>query len=105
MQRSSAETPDLARHLELQVRAQERQLVWVRLAVVVLAIGFLIIFGAPIDNRFALMGVVAGVAVYSLLIGLLLERVPVRPVAILGVTLDAVAVTAVVWLPANGPRP
>ena len=103
MQPSSAETPDLARHLELQVRTQERQLVTVRLAVVALAIGFLITFGEPIDNRFALMGVVAGVAVYSLTIGFLLTRVAVRPVAVAGVILDALAVSAIVWLATNVP--
>ncbi|MEP7082180.1 MAG: ATP-binding protein [Chloroflexota bacterium] len=103
MQASSAGTPDLARHLDRQVRTQERQLVTVRLAVVALAIGFLITFGEPIDNRFALMGVVAGVAAYSLLIAALVTRVAVRPVAVLGVVLDAMAVTAVVWLATNEP--
>jgi signal transduction histidine kinase len=103
MQASSAGTPELAGHLDLQVRAQERQLVAVRLAVVALALGFLITFGEPIDNRFVLMGVVGWIAAYSLLIGLLLRRFPVRPVAVLGVTLDALAATAVVWLATNVP--
>jgi len=99
----SSDPPDIARHLDDQVRAQERQLVIVRLAVVALATGFLIVFGDPIDNRFALMGVVAGVAGYSLLIGVLLTRLATRPVAVMGVTLDALAVTAVVWLATNVP--
>ncbi len=103
MQASSAGTPELAGHLDLQVRAQERQLVAVRLAVVALGLGFLVTFGEPIDNRLALMGVVAGIAAYSLLIGLLLTRFPVRPVALLGVSLDAIAVTGIAWLATNVP--
>ena len=104
MQASSAGTPDLADHLDRQVRTQERELVVVRLAVVALAMGFLITVGEPADNRVALMGVLAGIAAYSLLIGLLLlTRLPSRPVAVLGVTLDAVAVTAIVSLATNVP--
>ncbi|MGZ8512648.1 MAG: ATP-binding protein [Candidatus Limnocylindria bacterium] len=103
MQASSAGTPELAGHLDLQVRAQERQLVAVRLAVVALALGFLITFGEAVENRFALMGVVAWIAAYSFLIGRLAIRFPIRPVAVLGVTLDALAVTAIVWLATDVP--
>jgi len=99
----SSDPPDIARHLDDQVRAQERQLVVVRLAVVALATGFLIVFGEPIGNRVALVGVVGGVAAYSGLIAVLLTRVATRPVAVLGVTLDALAVTAVVWLATDVP--
>ena len=103
MQATSAGTPELAGHLDLQVRAQERQLAAVRLAVVALALGFLITFGESIDNRLTLIGVVLAIAAYSLAIGLLLRRFPVRPVAVLGVTLDALAATAVVALATNVP--
>ena len=103
MQSSSAGTPELAGQLDPQVRAQERQLVAVRLAVVALGLGFLITFGESVENRFALMGVVGWIAAYSLLLGMLLRRLPVRPVAVLGVTLDALAATALVWLATNAP--
>jgi len=100
MQPSRA-TPDLARHLDDEMRTQERQLVGVRLAVVVLGIGFLALFGEPIQGRFALIGVLVGVAAYSLLIPVLLTRLPVGPVAALGVVADMATVTGVVWLASN----
>lgn len=103
MQPSSARTPDLARHLDDQMGTQERQLVAVRLAVVVLGVGFLAVFGEPMNNRLALIGVVGAVAAYSGLIPVLLRRLPARPVAVLGVVLDMLAVSAVVWLTSNVP--
>lgn len=51
--------PDLTRHFDDQMRAQERQFVVVRLAVVVLGVAFLAILGEPIQNRFALIGLLA----------------------------------------------
>lgn len=100
---ASASQPELARQLDDEMRAQERQLVVVRLAVVVLALVFLLAFGEPIANRVALLALVAGVAAYSALIHLLLGLLPVRPLAVFGVLLDALAVTALVWLASNVP--
>ena len=99
----SAPTPDLARQLDDEMRAQERQLVIVRLAVVALAVAFLVVFGEPIVGRVSLIVVLGGVAAYSLLIPLLLRRLPARPVAAFGVALDVLAVSAVVWLATNVP--
>ncbi len=98
-----ASPPELAAQLDDEMRAQERQLVVVRLAVVALAIGFLLFFGDPIANRVALLGLLVGVVAYSVLIGIAVGTVRVRPVAVVGVVLDAAAVTAVVWLASNVP--
>lgn len=103
MQATAAPTPALARELDDQMRTQERQLVVVRLSVVALGVAFLLVFGEPIAGRFALIGVLAGVAAYSLLIPLLMRRLPALPVAVAGVVLDMLAVSAVVWLATNVP--
>lgn len=76
MHASSAGTPDLARHLDLQVRTQERQLVTVRLAVVALAVRFLITLGEPIANRFAPMAVLAGVGMWLPRIATPVQQIP-----------------------------
>jgi signal transduction histidine kinase len=103
MQPTSAATPDLARHLDDPMRTQERQLVVVRLAVVVLGLAFLVLFGAPINGRLPVIAVLAGVAAYSLLIPIALRSLPAPPVAAFGVVLDVLAVSAVVWLATNVP--
>jgi signal transduction histidine kinase len=99
----SAATSGLDRPPDDQMRAQERQLMWVRLAVVALGIGFLIGFGEPITGRFEVMALLGGVALYGLAIAWAAKRVPIVPLAVLGVALDVAAVTGVVWLASNVP--
>jgi len=85
------------------MRVQERQLVLVRLVVVIVGVAFLAVFGDPIHNRVALIGLLTAVATYAGLIPLLLRRLPVRAVASLGIVLDTLTVSAVVWLASNVP--
>ena len=84
---------ELRRHLENQMRAQERQLVWVRLGMVLVAAVFLLILEPDLASRpilFVLLGVVA---LSTLAIPWLLTRFPAREVGIVSTA------------PATAPRP
>ena len=96
-------TLELATPLHDEVRAQERQLALVRLTVVALAAAFILVFGERLENRIPLIWLLAVVAAYSALIAVLLEQLPARAVAVGGVVLDALAVSAVAWLATNVP--
>ncbi len=88
---------ELKSHLENQMRAQERQLVWVRLGMVLVAALFLLIFEPSLASRpilFALLGVVA---LSILAIPWLLTRFPAREVGIVSTALDMAAVTVAVY--------
>ena len=88
---------ELRRHLENQMRAQERQLVWVRLGMVLVAAVFLLILEPDLASRpilFVLLGVVA---LSTLAIPWLLTRFPAREVGIVSTALDMAAVTVAVY--------
>ena len=89
---------ELERHLENQMRAQERQLVWVRLGMVLVAALFLLIFESELPARPVLFGLLAVVAVSILVIPWLLTRFPAREVGIVSTALDMAAVTVAVYL-------
>ena len=94
---SSDGRDELRRHLENQMRAQERQLVWVRLGMVLVAAVFLLIFEPDLASRpilFVLLGVVA---LSTLAIPWLLTRFPAREVGIVSTALDMAAVTVAVY--------
>jgi signal transduction histidine kinase len=89
---------ELERHLEDQMRAQERQLVWVRLGMVLVAALLLVVFAqrtAPLPVLLILLGVVA---VSTLAIPLLLLKFPAREVGIVSTALDMAAVTVAVYV-------
>ena len=92
---------ELERHLEDQMRAQERQLVWVRLGLVLLAAVFLVAIAPRVEARpilFALLGVIA---VTSAIIPWLLTRFPAREVGIVSTALEMAAVTVAVYVAAD----
>ncbi|MDQ4034679.1 MAG: ATP-binding protein [Chloroflexota bacterium] len=100
-----ASTPDgrreLERHLEDQMRAQERQLVWVRLGLVLVAAAFLAVFEPNLDARPVLLALIGIVAVSTLAIPFLLARFPAREVGIVSTALDMAAVTVAVYVAAD----
>jgi signal transduction histidine kinase len=89
---------ELQRHLEGQMRAQERQLVWVRLGMVAVAAAFVLAFGANVPGLPVLLGVLAVVAVLGLLTPLLLRRFPAREVGIVSTAVDMAAVTVAIYV-------
>jgi signal transduction histidine kinase len=96
---SIADRPhELERHLESQMRAQERQLVWVRLGMVAVAAVFLVLFGAQVPALPILLGILGVVAAFSLVTPLLLRRFPPREVGIVSTAVDMAAVTVAVYV-------
>jgi signal transduction histidine kinase len=89
---------ELARHLENQMRAQERQLVWVRLGLALVAGLLLLIFAQGSPELPVLLGLLGVVAASSLAIPLLLLRFPAREVGIVSTALDMAAVTVAVYV-------
>jgi len=96
------ESPDgpreLERHLEQQMRVQERQLAWARLGMAVLA-GILLVALAPnLRGLGVLLGVLAGIALLSLVTPFLLRRFPAREVGIVSTVAEMAAVTVAVYV-------
>ncbi len=89
---------ELERHLENQMRAQERQLVWVRLGVVLVAALFLLLLEPDVASRPVLFVLVTVVAISILAIPWLLTRFPAREVGIVSTALDMAAVTVAVYV-------
>jgi len=89
---------ELTPTLEGQMRAQERQLVGVRLAMTVLAAIGLVIFRDRLPGVPLLLGVVGVVVAYSVSVPLLLRRFPAREVGIVTTALDMAAVTVAVYV-------
>ena len=89
---------ELKIHLENQMRAQERQLVWVRLGMVLVAAIFLLIFEPALASRPVLFVLLGVVAVSTLAIPWLLTRFPAREVGIVSTALDMAAVTVAVYV-------
>jgi signal transduction histidine kinase len=96
--REGQDLPDLDRHIERQLQAQERQLVAMRFAVALPIAAFLIAFRDRVPGFALLLGLVAAVVVYNLAIGLLVSRFPAREVGIVATALDMVAVTIAIYL-------
>jgi signal transduction histidine kinase len=98
MESGSDTSHELERQLERRMRAQERQLAWVRLGIVALAAAYLVI-AVPtttgIEILLALLGVVAA---WSLLVFWLLRRFPAREVGILSTVVEMAAVTIAVYV-------
>src|SRR5918999_931341 len=98
MREGSDRSVELERQLERRMRAQERQLAWVRLGMVALAAAVLVIVVPTvpgIEVLFAVLGVVAG---WSLLVFWLLRRFPSREVGILSTVVEMAAVTIAVYV-------
>jgi signal transduction histidine kinase len=89
---------ELERHLEDQMRAQERQLVWVRLGMVLVAALLLVVFAQRTAALPVLLILLAVVAVSTLAIPLLLMKFPAREVGIVSTALDMAAVTVAVYV-------
>lgn len=89
---------ELERHLEDQMRALERQLVWVRLAVVLVASLYLLLLEPDLDSRPVLFVLAAVVTISTLAIPWLLTRFPAREVGIVSTALDMAAVTVAVYV-------
>jgi len=83
------------------MRAQERQLAWVRLGLAALAAAFLLLVGPELAGIPILLGVVAVVAAWSLLVPWLLARFPAREVGIISTVVDMAAVTVAVYVAAD----
>jgi signal transduction histidine kinase len=89
---------ELERHLENQMRAQERQLVWVRLGLVLVAAALLLIFEPGLESRPVLFVLIGVVAISTLAIPWLLKKFPAREVGIVSTALDMAAVTVAVYV-------
>ena len=89
---------ELERHLEDQMRAQERQLVWVRLGMVLVAALLLLAFADRIRSLPVLLVLLGVVGLSTLAIPLLLRRFPAREVGIVSTALDMAAVTVAVYV-------
>src|SRR5918996_355568 len=84
--------------LEDQMRAQEQQLVGVRLALPALSAAAILVFREEIDGTSLLLALIGVVVVYSLSVPLLLRRFPAREVGIVTTALDMAAVTVAVYV-------
>ena len=89
---------ELERHLEDQMRTQERQLIWVRLGMVLVAAVLLLLFVPDPELRPALLGLIGLVGLSTLAIPWLLGRFPAREVGIVTTALDMAAVTVAVYV-------
>jgi signal transduction histidine kinase len=89
---------ELERHLERQMRAQERQLAFVRLGMAVLAGAFVVVVVAGSPGREVLIGVAGALAVWSLIVPWLLRHFPAREVGIVSTVLEMAAVTVAVYV-------
>jgi signal transduction histidine kinase len=92
---------ELERHFERQMRAQERQLAWVRLGMAALAAAFLLVIAADLPGMRVLLVVVALVALWALAVPWLLGRFPAREVGIISTVVDMAAVTVAVYIAAD----
>ena len=90
-------THRLERHLEEQMRSQERQLVWLRLGLVAVAAAWLLLLAPRLTGWPILVAVLLAVALYSLAVPLLLRRFPAREVGIVSTAVEMIAVTVAVY--------
>src|SRR5687767_4401306 len=98
MESWSESSHELERQLERRMRAQERQLAWVRLGMVALAAAFLLLVVPTLAGIEILLGLLGVVAAWSLLVFWLLRRFPAREVGILSTVVEMAAVTIAVYV-------
>ena len=91
------------RHVERQMRSQERQIVVARFVVVALSVVIALLLRERSSALIFDLGVLGAVAVYNLVILLLVGRFPAREVGVLATGLDMIAVTLVVWADQSSP--
>ncbi len=101
MQPEAPRLPDLDRHLDRQLRVQERQLIWVRLAVVVIAAAVVLVFRDQLPGLPVLLTVLALVVLYDGALWLAISRFPAREVGIVATAFDLTAVTVAVYAAAS----
>ena len=89
---------ELERHLEQQMRAQERQLAWARLGLVALAAIGLFALARDMPGFGIVLAVLAVLALQSLATPFLLSHFPPREVGIVSTVLEMVAVTVAVYV-------
>jgi len=89
---------ELERDLEQRMRAQERQLAWVRLGMVALAAAFLVVVVPHLPGIEILLGLLGVVAAWSGLVFWLLRRFPAREVGIISTVVEMAAVTIAVYV-------
>ena len=89
---------ELERDLEQRMRAQERQLAWVRLGMVALAAAFLVAVVPQLPGIEILLGLLGVVAAWSGLVFWLLRRFPAREVGIISTVVEMAAVTIAVYV-------
>jgi signal transduction histidine kinase len=92
---------ELERHLEHQMRAQERQLAWARLGMVALGAVALLALAPELPGMGVLLAILGILAVLSLAVPLLLRRFPAREVGIVSTGLEMAAVTVAVYVAAG----
>ncbi|HEX5039672.1 MAG TPA: ATP-binding protein [Candidatus Limnocylindria bacterium] len=89
---------ELELNLERQMRAQERQLAWVRLGMAALAAAFLGLARPEIAAREVLIGISVALIAWSLLVLWLLGRFPAREVGIVSTGIEMAAVTLAIYV-------
>jgi signal transduction histidine kinase len=95
---ASDRSQELERQLERRMRAQERQLAWVRLGIVAVAAVFLLVVVPTLPGIEILLALLGVVAAWSLLVFWLLRRFPAREVGILSTVVEMAAVTIAVYV-------
>src|SRR6187431_3343540 len=98
MESPSDRPHELERQLERRMRAQERQLAWVRLGMVALAAAVLLIVAPTMPGIEILLAVLGVVAAWSVLVFWLLRRFPAREVGIISTVVEMAAVTIAVYV-------
>ena len=89
---------ELERHIEQQMRAQERQLAWARAGMVALAAIVMTVLARDVAGFPILVGLLAILGLQSLATPLLLNRFPAREVGIVSTVLEMVAVTVAIYV-------
>jgi signal transduction histidine kinase len=101
MEATSDRPSELERHLDHQMRAQERQLAWARLGMAALAAAALLLLARDAPELPVILGVLGSLAVLSLLTPFLLRHFPAREVGIVSTVVEMAAVTVAVYVSAG----
>jgi len=98
MEATSDGPNELERHLEHQMRVQERQLAWARLGMAALVATILVVLATSTQGVLVLLGLLGGLALLSLITPFLLRRFPAREVGIVSTVAEMAAVTVAVYV-------